>query len=699
MRVFGAFGITSSGGAYIVDTGGGLVFQVNQSSGDITSLVYNGTQYQSSGKHSQIASGLGNATVTTNIFGTNYIKITIATSSTNTVVSSLTHYLMVRNGFPYIYMATYVTAEPAVGELRWITRLQFNELPNGPPQSNNNGNTGAIESTDVFGYANGRTTSKYYGRQRAKELTYTGATGTGVGAWIVFDNRESSSGGPFYRDIENQGDGAGSDQEVYNYMNSGHEEPEAWRANVLFGPYALVFTTGAPPTLQIDYSWIETGGLALTGWVSNSQRGAVSGVAYGVPAGFQATVGFANPQAQYWATVSSNGTYTTPLMKPGFYNVTLYKNELPVTNTTVTVTLGITNILNLASAESSPTPIFKIGDWDGTPAGFLNASNIINMHPQDVRNTHWGPITYTVGSSQPGNFPAIQMRLTNSPTTILFNLTADQIQNLTLRIGMTCAYNGGRPQVTINGSTRPAPGASSQPNSRSFTTGTYRGNDTNETYSIPFGNLLVGQNTLTVNPISGSSDLGPWLSAGWVYDAVELDIPNTAPAPPSDPANLQAAALNGSQISLAWTNDATNAVNFLVERSPDNVNFTLVGAVTSDTSNFTDTGLSPGQTYYYRVTASNAGGKSNPSGIASATTTLPAFDGIVQSGAEMVISGTGGPANIQYWILTSTNLTLPITSWTPISTNNFDSSGSFQFTNIIDPTAPQSFYQIQSIEP
>ena len=323
-RASGAFGVTSSGGVYTVDTGGGLVFNVNQSSGDITSLNFNGTEYQATDKNSQIASGLGSSgTVVTTpvVYGTNYIKIAIATTSANPVVSNLVHYLMVRNGDPIIYMATYVTYEPAVGELRWITRLQYNKLPHGPPQSDNNGNTGAIESTDVFGYADGHTTSKYYGRQRAMELGYTGATNSGVGVFMVFDTRESSSGGPFYRDIENQGDGAGSDQEVYNYMNSGHEEPEAWRlGGLLYGPYALVFTTGAPPTLPIDYSWIETGGLNLPGWVSATNRGAVTGVASGIPTGFQGVVGFANTNAQYWATVSSNGTYTTSLMKTGVHS-------------------------------------------------------------------------------------------------------------------------------------------------------------------------------------------------------------------------------------------------------------------------------------------------------------------------------------------------------------------------------------------
>ncbi len=248
-RALAAFGLTSSGGFYTVDTGAGLVFMVEQANGDITSLKYNGTEYQATDKHSQISSGLGSATVTGTTYGADYIKITCVCIDTNEIPGTntpLTHYLMARNGYPIIYMATYVTAEPNVGELRWITRLQFNKVPNGPPQSNNNGNTGAIESSDVFGYADGHTTSKYYGRQRALELTYSDATGTGIGVWSVFDNpRESSSGGPFHRDIENQGDGAGSDQEVYNYMNSGHEQTEAWRSNVLYAALTPWFSRAA----------------------------------------------------------------------------------------------------------------------------------------------------------------------------------------------------------------------------------------------------------------------------------------------------------------------------------------------------------------------------------------------------------------------------------------------------------------------
>ena len=694
-RVLGAFGVTSSGGYYTVDTGGGLVFKVNQSSGDITSLRYGGVEYQATDKNSHIASGLGSATVTADTYGGNYIKITVSTSPTNTVVASLTHYLMVRNGDPIIYMATYPTAEPAVGELRWITRLKWNLLPNGPLQSDNNGNTGAIESSDVFGHADGHTTSKYHGRHRALELDYSGATGTGVGVWMVFDNRESSSCGPFYRDIENQGGGVNGNQEVYNYMNSGHVQTEAWRTNVLYGPYALVFNNGTPPALPLDYSWIETGGLNLTGWVSGSGRGVVTGIAYGIPAGFQGVVGFANTEAQYWAVVRTNGVYTTPLMKPGTYAATLYKGELAVTNGLVTVSAGSTNTLYLVSAETAPSHVFKLGEWDGTPAGFLNADKMIDMHPSDVRNTVWVPVTYAVGSSVLGDFPSIQMRGTNSPTTILFNLAANQIANLTFRIGMTCAYNNGRPEVSINGHSRGYPSASSQPNSRTFTLGTYRGNNFTATYSLPSGDLVVGQNTLTINPVSGSADLGPWLSAGWVYDALELDIPNTAPLPPAAPGNLSATPLNGSQIQLVWADNSTNEVNFLIERSPDNVTFSLVAAVTSGVTNLTDAGLSPGRTYYYRVRASNGGGASIYSNVASATTLVPQFSGITAGSGTVILAGVGGTAGGICYNLTTTNAALPLAQWPVFTTNQFEPDGSFRFTNTVDPNAPQQFFRLQ----
>src|SRR6185369_11327104 len=73
--------------------------------------------------------------------------------------------------------------------------------------------------------------------------------------------------------------------------------------------------------------------------------------------------------------------------------------------------------------------------------------------------------------------------------------------------GASVVVSAGRPSVVINGHALTNPGASSQPNSRSFTIGTYRGNNTTFTYSIPAADFVTGQNTMTISPISGSSDL------------------------------------------------------------------------------------------------------------------------------------------------------------------------------------------------
>ena len=637
-HALGAFGYTDNGTEYVVDTGAGLVFKVVKSDGNVDSWVYNGVEYNGpSGKGSEIASGLGSTGTTVTATNTgNVVKVTIQTDASNTVCANLTHYLIVTNGVNNVYMATYLTQEPGVGEFRWITRLSYNLLPNGPAPSNNNGNTGAIESSDVFGHADGTTTSKYYGdgvthgKDRELDLTYCGAIGTGVGVWMVFGNRESSSGGPFYRDIENQGDGANSDQEVYNYMNSGHEQTEANRTNVLHGPYVLVWNNGSAPTLPIDTSWM--GSLGLTGWVDASGRGAISGTASGIQSGIQGVVGVENSSAQYWAKVDGSGNYTVTGVKPGTYTATLYQGELGVASSSVSVTAGSTTPLNLASTWPVPSTVFQLGDWDGSPQGFLNATNIlgyslpnfITMHPSDVRMNLWNPVTFTVGTDPISKFPSIQMRGTNSPTTINFTLGSGQITNLTLKVGATTTYDSGRPDVKINGIDLGYPAAPSEPNSRSWTVGTYRGNNLLWTWTVPSADLVVGQNSLTLSPVSGSSDLSAWLSAGWVYDCVELDGPSSGGSntnPPAAPTGLTATAGN-AQVSLSWT-ASSGATSYNVYRSTTSGGGYAQIATGVTSTSYTDTSVVNGTTYYYVVTAVNGNGESGFSNQASATPQAP----------------------------------------------------------------------------
>lgn len=73
----------------------------------------------------------------------------------------------------------------------------------------------------------------------------------------------------------------------------------------------------------------------------------------------------------------------------------------------------------------------------------------------------------------------------------------------------------------------------------------------------------------------------------------------------------------------------------------------------------------------------------------------PAITGVATIGGNVVMSGTNGEPGNPYWVLSSTDVSLPIASWTPIATNYFDGSGNFNFTNGA-PTDPQRFYVLQN---
>jgi fibronectin-binding autotransporter adhesin len=73
----------------------------------------------------------------------------------------------------------------------------------------------------------------------------------------------------------------------------------------------------------------------------------------------------------------------------------------------------------------------------------------------------------------------------------------------------------------------------------------------------------------------------------------------------------------------------------------------------------------------------------------------PVISGIALSETNLIVSGSNGVANSAYYVLTSTNLSLPLAQWTRIATNHFDTSGGFSFTNEIGPGAEQLFYQLQ----
>lgn len=79
--------------------------------------------------------------------------------------------------------------------------------------------------------------------------------------------------------------------------------------------------------------------------------------------------------------------------------------------------------------------------------------------------------------------------------------------------------------------------------------------------------------------------------------------------------------------------------------------------------------------------------------VVTGQTTGPTISSTMLSAGNITISGSGGPPNGTYFVLTSTNLAAH--TWLPIATNSYNVSGDFSSTIAITPGATQQFYVIQ----
>ena len=77
------------------------------------------------------------------------------------------------------------------------------------------------------------------------------------------------------------------------------------------------------------------------------------------------------------------------------------------------------------------------------------------------------------------------------------------------------------------------------------------------------------------------------------------------------------------------------------------------------------------------------------------TNSVPIFNSVKLSGTNLIVGGTNGPHNGNYFVLTSTNITSPPTNWTRAVTNPFNAGGNFNFTNPVNPGQSRLFYLLQ----
>ncbi len=184
----------------------------------------------------------------------------------------------------------------------------------------------------------------------------------------------------------------------------------------------------------------------------------------------------------------------------------------------------------------------------------------------------------------------------------------------------------------------------------------FSGMDSNSIGTLTISNNLILQGTalIKIDPGVGKSDL---ISAGTVTYGGTLSV-----------SNLSGAVLSAGNVFRVFA--ATNYSGNFVSVTP-----ILPGpALRWDTS-----GLAVNGTL----------------GIVSVP--RPAITGVTLSGTKLTMNAVNGLSGSTYYVLTTTNLAVPLHQWASIATNILATSGNFilSVTNAVSPTASQQFFTLQ----
>jgi flagellar hook assembly protein FlgD len=107
--------------------------------------------------------------------------------------------------------------------------------------------------------------------------------------------------------------------------------------------------------------------------------------------------------------------------------------------------------------------------------------------------------------------------------------------------------------------------------------------------------------------------------AGSTYSSYS-NTANAMTATLAAPTGLTAGVISASSISLAWTDSTTYESNYSVERSPNgSSSWTVIATLGSNVITYTNTGLTVGTAYYYRVRAYDGTNYSTYSAVVSQT--------------------------------------------------------------------------------
>jgi len=180
------------------------------------------------------------------------------------------------------------------------------------------------------------------------------------------------------------------------------------------------------------------------------------------------------------------------------------------------------------------------------------------------------------------------------------------------------------------------------------------------------------------DPITGLTN-GPAYYVGYftLYPSGSITFTRATVTPPAPVADFSGAPTSGfAPLQVTFTDASTGTITNWIWSYGD-------GQSVTNTSNISvNHSYAAAGTYTVTLTVNGPGGtnaKVQSSYVVASPT--PTIATVALSSGNLVFSGSNCPVGVQYRILTSTNVALPLASWQPVKTNTFLGNGTFNYTN------------------
>lgn len=99
--------------------------------------------------------------------------------------------------------------------------------------------------------------------------------------------------------------------------------------------------------------------------------------------------------------------------------------------------------------------------------------------------------------------------------------------------------------------------------------------------------------------------------------------------------------------------------------------------------------------FTFTVTANSHAAMTNLVSVLVSPAFTPVITNVLISAGGLWLAGRGW-TNASFYLLTSTNLAVPLTNWSCVLTSQFDANGNFRLTKAINPNLRQTFYMLRS---